>query len=952
MTTPVEKRNANKFCEFHKEAGHNTDECNHLRKQIEDMLKAGKLSHIIRELKQRSRKDQSKKKGETSGKEKPRAILMIQSRQKVIRKKITQSFSPNPKMLLPPLQDDEGAEGSSFEILYEHCFNRIRPEIKNQRVSATTSLIGFSGEIKWSLGQITLLVKIGDDEHSTSAWMDFMVVRSTSPHNGIIGRPGLRKIQAVPSTMHGMIKFPGTGGILTLKSSKITPVECATVSGPEEQPISVNKIREERVKWAINPEHPEQTMMIGSDLTEKARVKPCNLLQRSLDIFAWTPADMTGIPRHIAEHRLNVREGCQPVRQKKRGQAAERNIAINDEVSKLVAAGIMREVHYHDWLSNPVMVKKSDNSWRMCVDFKDLNKACPKDGYPLPEIDWKVESLCGFPFKCFLDAYKGYHQIQMAEEDEEKTAFITNQGIFCYTKMPFGLRNAGATYQRLVDKTFHGQIGRNLEVYVDDLVIKSRTEDEVVRDIEETFKTLRKINMKLNPKKCTFGVEEGMFLGYQVNTKGIKICPDKVDAVLSLQSPKCLKDKSDFLWTEEAEAAFRQMKEHIAKLPMLTALEEQEELIVYLAASKEAVSVVLMTERGARQMSIYFVSRALRGPEVNYTSMEKLVLALVHANKRLRRYFQAHPIIVITDQPIKNILSNPEVAGRMQKWSIQLGEFGLHYRPRVSVKGQVLADFIVERPEEEATNNEAEYEALLAGLRIAEKIGVQSLQVNVDSKLVANQVNGTYIAKETDMIKYLEKVLAVVEEEGDSWMTPIHEYLTDETLPAERKKERAIKPLRIGYYWPTMHKDARALIKACQECQVHKLVPRNLQEKLNPITSPWPFYKWGINIVGPFPEGPGKAKFLIVALDYFTKWIEAKPVATITGNQVKKFVWENIVCRFGLPGEIISDNGKQFRDNPFKDWCEKLNIQQHFASVKRPQTNGLVERANQSLGRE
>ncbi|GJV81798.1 reverse transcriptase domain-containing protein [Tanacetum coccineum] len=305
---------------------------------------------------------------------------------------------------------------------------------------------------------------------------------------------------------------------------------------------------------------------------------------------------MTGVPRQIAEHKLNVRKGCQPVRQKKRGQAAERNVAINDEVSKLVTAGIMREVHYHDWLSNPVMVKKSDNSWRMCVDFKDLNKACPKDGYPLPEIDWKVESLCGFPFKCFLDAYKGYHQIQMAEEDEEKTAFITNQGIFCYTKMPFGLRNAGATYQRLVDKTFHGQIGRNLEVYVDDLVIKSRTEDEVVRDIEETFKTLRKINMKLNPKKCTFGVEEGMFLGYQVNTKGIKICPDKVDAVLSLQSPKCLKDvqrlngklaslnrflaksaekslpffktlkkctkKSDFLWTEEAEAAFRQMKEH------------------------------------------------------------------------------------------------------------------------------------------------------------------------------------------------------------------------------------------------------------------------------------------------------------------------------------------------------------------------------------------------------
>ncbi|GJS84770.1 reverse transcriptase domain-containing protein [Tanacetum coccineum] len=141
----------------------------------------------------------------------------------------------------------------------------------------------------------------------------------------------------------------------------------------------------------------------------------------------------------------------------------------------------------------------------MCMDFKDLNKACPKDGYPLPKIDWKVESLCGYPFKCFLDAYKGYHQIKMAEEDEEKTAFITSQGIFCYSKMPFGLKNVGATYQRLVDKAFQRQIGRNLEVYVDDLVIKRRTEKEVIRDIEETFRTLTEINMKLNPKNMPLG---------------------------------------------------------------------------------------------------------------------------------------------------------------------------------------------------------------------------------------------------------------------------------------------------------------------------------------------------------------------------------------------------------------------------------------------------------------
>ncbi|GJY17707.1 reverse transcriptase domain-containing protein [Tanacetum coccineum] len=758
MTTPVEKRNANKFCEFHGEVGHNTDECMHLRKQIEEMLKAGKLSHLIKEIKQNNGKEQPKvtKKGETAGKDKAMAILMVQPWERVARQRITQSFSPNSEILFPPLGEDEGTEGpmiieaeigghcvhrmyvdggSASKILYEHCFSRLRPKIKRQLIRATTPLIGFSGEIIWPIGQIQLLVAIRDEEHSTSALMNFVVVRPPSPYNGIIGRPGVRKLQAVPSIFHGMLNILVEGGVITLKSSRLVPLECTMVSGPERILPSSESTMEERIKVVINPEYPEQTIMIGSTLIEEGCNKLCSLLQRNLAIFAWKPTYMTGVPRHIAEHRLNVRKGCSPVRQKKRGQAADRNQAIQ-EVGKLVEAGIMREVHYHEWLSNPVMVKKYDNSWRMCVDFKDLNKACPKDSYPLSKIDWKVESLCRFPFKCFLDAYKGYHQIQMEKEDGEKTAFITSQEIFCYTKMPFGLRNARATYQRLVDKAFHKQIDRNLEVYVDDLVIKSRTEDEIVRDMEEMFQTLREINMKLNPKKCTFRIEEGMFLGYKVSTRGLKVCPDKVYDVLSLPSPRCLKDvqrlsgnlaslnrflaksaekslsffktlkkctrKSDFYWTMEAKEAFKQMKQLIAELPMLVAPMEKEELIVYLAAAKEMVSAVLMTEREAKQMTIYFFNRVLRGPEVNYTSMEKLVLALVHASKRLKRYFQAHPIIVITDQPIQQVLSRPKVAGRLQKWSIELGEYAIHYRPRVSIKGQILADFIIERPEEES----------------------------------------------------------------------------------------------------------------------------------------------------------------------------------------------------------------------------------------------------------
>ncbi|GJT92417.1 reverse transcriptase domain-containing protein [Tanacetum coccineum] len=348
MTTPVEKRKHAKFREFHGEVGHNTDECMHLKKQIKEMLKAGKLSHLIKELKQNNVKEQPKvvKKGETSRKNKVLAILMVQPWERVARQRIIQSFSPNPKILFPSLGEDEGTEGlmiieaeigghcvhrmyvdggSASEILYEHCFSRLRSEIKKHLIPATTPLIGFSGEIIWPIAKIQLLVTIGDEEHSASAWMNFMVVRSSSPYNGIIGRLGVRKLQAVPSIAHGMLKILVEGGVITLKSSKLVPLECAVVSGPEGAPSATRLIIEERIKVAINPEYLEQTVMIGSTLTEEGRNKLYELLQRNLDIFAWKPANMIGVPRHIAKHCLNVREGCSPVRQKKRRQAADRN---------------------------------------------------------------------------------------------------------------------------------------------------------------------------------------------------------------------------------------------------------------------------------------------------------------------------------------------------------------------------------------------------------------------------------------------------------------------------------------------------------------------------------------------------------------------------------------------------------------------------------------------------
>ncbi|KAL0447287.1 UNVERIFIED_CONTAM: Transposon Tf2-12 polyprotein [Sesamum latifolium] len=246
------------------------------------------------------------------------------------------------------------------------------------------------------------------------------------------------------------------------------------------------------------------------------------LLRESADLFAWSPSDFRGIDPEVIVHRLNVDPMVRPMKQKKRSFGVERNRIIEEEVSKLKEAGYVSEVQYTDWLENVVVVPKASGKWRMCTDFTDLNKACPKDPYPLPQIDLLVDSTTGYELFSMMDANQGYHQIFMAEEDRIKTSFITDRGIYCYNVMPFGLKNAGATYQRLVNKMFKDQIGSTMEVYVDDMLVKSMKEVDHLKDLKQAFETMRSYGMKLNPSKCTFGVKGGKFLGYMVSERGIE----------------------------------------------------------------------------------------------------------------------------------------------------------------------------------------------------------------------------------------------------------------------------------------------------------------------------------------------------------------------------------------------------------------------------------------------
>ena len=225
---------------------------------------------------------------------------------------------------------------------------------------------------------------------------------------------------------------------------------------------------------------------------------------------------MVGINPTLASHKLIIIATAKPVRQKIRHFHLNRNQIIQTEVDNLPSARFIREVKYPEWLANVVVVPKKGGEWRVCVDYTDLNESCPQDSFPLPRIDLFVDASVGHGMLSFLDSFSGNHQIPMHLPDAEKTTFITTHELFYYNMMPFGLKNVGVTYQRLVTKIFRPLIGKTMEVYIDDMLVKSKERPDHTKHLQETFELLRINDMKLNPLKCVFGVSSGKFLGFMV----------------------------------------------------------------------------------------------------------------------------------------------------------------------------------------------------------------------------------------------------------------------------------------------------------------------------------------------------------------------------------------------------------------------------------------------------
>uniref|UniRef100_A0A2N9ENC7 Uncharacterized protein n=1 Tax=Fagus sylvatica TaxID=28930 RepID=A0A2N9ENC7_FAGSY len=593
----------------------------------------------------------------------------------------------------------------------------------------------------------------------------------------------------------------------------------------------------------------------------------------------------------------------------------------------------------------------------------------------------------------------GYHQIPMNKADQDKTAFITPRGTYCYKMMPFGLKNAGATYQRMVTKMFGHIIGKIVVVYIDDMLVKSLKEENHIADLLQVFNILRESRLRLNASKCTFGVSSGKFLGHIVSRRGIEPNPDQIAALVDSAEPRNIKQVQRLTGMVAALGRFISRSADKCK-PFFRLLGKRskfiwnEECSVAFQVSDHAVSAVLVREFGQEQKPVFFVSKAMDETELSRSSTR----------------FGYREMGVIVDGA-----SNSKGSGA----GVVL----------VSPKGLILEQAV--RLKFSASNNEAEYEALLISLRTVEGLSACHLQVFCDSQLVTNQVSGEYQARDERMSAYLATVRLLLEKfesvhvaqigrehnshadvlaklattSQPSWMDPILSYLVDNKLLEDRKEAKIIKrkapkywvskegllyrrsftgpyllcvrpemiqnflfeiheeicgshtggrslahrAISQGYWWPYMQADALKYVRECDKCQRFAPMIHQPARELNPLSSPWPFTQWGLDIVGPFPQAPGNKKFLITATDYFTKWIEAEPLSNIRDVDTKRFFWKNVITRFGIPWAAISDNGTQFESRLFKGFCLDLGIKNFFSSPGYPQSNGQAEASNKVI---
>ena len=756
---------------------------------------------------------------------------------------------------------------------------------------------------------------------------------------------------------------------------------------------------------------------------------------------------------------------------------------MDEEIRKLEDHRLIEKSN-SPWSSPLVLVRKKDGSWRLCVDYRKLNSKTIKDAYPIPRVADDLDSLAGAKWFSSLDLNMAYHQIPMDEKDKQKTAFATPRGgLYQYRVMPFGLCNAPATFQRVIERALSGLQWQVTVLYLDDIIVYGRDFQEHLNNLGLVMDRLQAANQKLKAKKCRFFQKEVAFLGHIVTEHGVKTDPAKTAVVEKWRRPENVSELRSFLglvsyyrryiqnfagiakslhaltskhsewkWTDECEIAFKSLKEKLISAPILGYPDANcGSFVLDTDASNESIGAVLSQIQNNEEVVIAYGSRTLSSSERNYCVTRKEMLAMVHFVKHFKQYLLGREFLLRTDHGALVWLHKfKEPEGQVARWLQQLApyEFRIQHRAgnrhgnadalsRLKLcdvtckqcKCDVSRDYDTKQYihiNDLRTNNVPLTTSDICDVfekncvfekEICEIIcddtteSTQCSPVSVSKKQRVNRPPRAKARKQPTeslesanirkhqledvsmciIIKWLERGVkppfsAISKENSECkfwysrwdlltmengvmcirWIENDKEYLKicvprklrdvilwqvhDSQCAGHMGIRRTyLKVEQSSYYWPHMRQFVQDYVSCCDICDERKNPTRRKRSKLKSYGSGEPFERIAMDITGPFPKSENGYVYILVVSDYFSKFTEVYPLQNMESETIANVLFKGWIKRYGCPGSIHSDQGRQFESHLFKGLCRLLQIDKTRTTPYHPQSDGLVERQNRTF---
>ncbi|KAJ8720901.1 hypothetical protein PYW08_006366 [Mythimna loreyi] len=736
----------------------------------------------------------------------------------------------------------------------------------------------------------------------------------------------------------------------------------------------------------------------GLMLCPEQRQVLSDLLQQNSDVFA-----EQGKPTPYAEHHIDTGDHP-PISVPPYRLTPAKKELMKAELEKMLTEGVIEECE-SAWTSPAVLVPKKDGKVRFCVDYRKLNAITKTDAYPMPLIDDLVQSTKRNCFMSTLDLRSGFWQVVMKESDKDKTAFQTPFGTYRFTRMPFGLKNAPSTFQRLIDKLrsslnrdFTEIEGENVTLlaYQDDLLLITETYVGHIAALQAVFEKLRAFGLRANREKCVFCRKQVKYLGHVITQDGVSPDYDKVQAIVDMKPPQNLKQLRTYLqtcswfrkfvpnfsaiaepltrltkknqtwvWEAEQATAYEELKQRLTSAPILVQADYSQPFVLRTDASNYALGAVLLQGEGVEERPIEYASRLLNPAEKNYSTTEREALAVVWAVERFRGYIDGHEVIVRSDhQPLKWLLTIKSPSGRLVRWALKLQSFNITYQYTPG-KANVVADTLSRPPCSREDGTEEEHSLCHvvinlpstspADLRAAQAADTELYKIiqdleNPDELTSSRWLERGYVMSHGVLYRYdpdsdaEDAQLVVPSSMRDEILKEFH----DSPTAGHQGVERTLHRLKEKYYFPGMRRYVTEYLKKCVDCLRYK--PSN-QKPVGLLQTPMLQQRGevlAIDLFGPLPTGDQGERWIFLIEDVATRWVELFPLVDATAEACSRVLLEEYFLRYGLPRRVISDNGTQFVSAVMQQCMHLMGVKQELIPLYHPEANP-AERKNRDL---